>query len=525
MLNQDLPSHHNGGKAPLAPKSTGSTPVWCGGLVESISGIRGIYGQSITKELARKYALSYCQLFGSKLSSLPPHQTGAKHQRCSNRQSQPPLWCGGLVVGGDSRASTPILKETMLQAFKDCGVKRIIDVGTSPVQVAEYAIQKFGADGGVYITASHNEPECNGWKFLKEDGALLYSEQSEKLIAMRSNFQQEPKMTKQTETEIIDKHEQAIEQYINYVLEKIGEEAIEKIKKSNFKILVDPNGGAGITILGKLFAQLGVKAKIINNQLGKFMRLVEPNVESLTPLAQELLNDEFEFACGFDCDADRVEFVISPHSNFAQEAGPVLDGNYVLALACDIQLQGTENQVVVTNTVTSPLVCDIVKKHRATVQEAELGEMYVVQEMEAQNSIIGGEGSNGGVIIPPIKCRDGIMTVALILKMLAETGKPLPLILESYPKYYSTRTALSCLPEESIVIQDKLEQYFKEKGCQTQRTRDLKVWIDNNSYVWLHQSGTEPGTFRIIVDGDNHQKVRYLLQQAVEAFNKFKEIN
>lgn len=467
-------------------------------LVESVSGIRGIYGQGVTQELARKYVLCYCQLFKNQLSS--------------------------LVIGGDTRVSTPSLKKAMIEAFKEAGVKKIIDVGIVPVQAAEYAVLKFKAQGGVYISASHNEPQYNGWKLLKEDGALLYPEQSARLIDAVHSFQASNLQPRESKTEIIDKEKETIDEYINFILTTTGEEAVEKVKKSNFRILVDPNGGAGITVLAPLFAQLGVEAKIINNELGKFSRLIEPKPESLLPLAQEFGNNEFEFACGFDADADRVEFVIPPDSDFAREMGPVLDGNYVLALTADTLLHGTENQVVVTNTVTSPLVREVVKKHKATIKEAELGEMYVVKEMEAQKSIVGGEGSNGGVIVPPIKCRDGIMTVVLLLKMLAEKQKPLNEILKDYPKYYSTREALSCSSEKAVDIQDKLEGYFKEKSYQIQRTKDLKVWVDENSYIWFHQSGTEPGTFRVIVDGDNHQKVKQMLQQGVEAFNKFKRL-
>lgn len=464
-------------------------------LVESLSGIRGIYGKGITEKLATEYIFAYCKLFDNKVSK--------------------------FVIGGDSRPSTPTLKVAIIRALEACGVKMIIDVGVLPTQVIEYAVLKFKADGGVSITASHNEPEYNGFKFLKQDGALLYESQSDKLIEMVHNGTNKPESS-DFKSEILDERENALKNYIDYVLGVVGDESLDKIKSAGLKILVDPNGGSGIEVLDRLFKKIGVNIEMINSVPGEFKRLIEPNAESLLPLAEKMKNSDYEFACGFDCDADRVEFVISPDSAFAQKTGPVLDGNYVMALACDIQLKGTDGEVVVTNTATSPLVRDVIKKHGASVKEAEIGEMAVVEEMENQKSIIGGEGSNGGVIIPPLKCRDGIMTVVLILKMLASTGRSLSDIVMDYPAYFSMRTKIACSSQESIEIQNKLAQYFENAGYKTQKTKELKVWFDDNSYIWFHQSGTEAGVFRIIVDGDDKEKVKNMLQQGIEAFNKFK---
>ena len=465
--------------------------------MESLSGIRGIYGNGITEALARRYVFAYCKLFENKLSK--------------------------IIIAGDSRPSTPSLKKAAVQAFIDCGVKQVINVGIVPIQVAEHAVQTFQAQGGLYISASHNEPEYNGFKFLKNDGAILYPEQSGELIKLAHNQGKVDSVDNTNEADIKDMSRQAIKDYIDFVLKRLGEQVVKNIKKSKFKVLADPNGGSALTILNKFFAQLGVEAKIINNKLGEFNRLIEPKPESLAPLTEEIKNSEFAFACGFDCDADRVELVIDPNSAFAKEMEPMLDGNYVMALVCDIYLEGTDNQVVVTNTATSPLVRDVIQKHKATAKEAELGEMAVVKEMENQNSIIGGEGSNGGVIMPPIKCRDGLMTIALILKMMAQQKKTISEILMSYPRYYSDRVAIKCSAEQGAIMQDKLEKYFREQGMRVNRTKDTKVWVDNNSYIWFHQSGTDLGTFRIIVDSDNKQKTHQLLELGVNAFNKLKE--
>lgn len=464
-------------------------------LVESFSGIRGIYGQGITEDLAYRYAMAYCLIFCSKKSI--------------------------LVIGGDSRPSTIKIKKAMLKAFFDFGIKKIFDVGITPIQVCEYAVVKFKASGGVYITASHNEPEYNGWKFLKEDGAILYSKQAQKLIleANKTKINITANTNKKIRIKIFNRNKEAIDAYVKYIIGKIGKKSAQKIKKKKFKILADPNGGSSISVLPKILKQLGVKAEIINKEPGKFSRLIEPNEKSLAYLVGKMDKKGFEFACGFDCDSDRVEFILP-----SEQGGQMISGNYVLALACDAMLKGTKGQIVPINDCTSYLVRDVAKKHGAKIKEAEVGETNVVLEIEKKRSIIGGEGSSSGVIVPPIKCRDGIMAMALILKLITEKGK-ISKIISEYPKYYAERAEKQCQPDLAIGIKNKIEKYFKSKGFKIKKTGGvsggLKVLFSNNSFVWFRLSKTEQGKFRIIADGDDLKKVQKMLAEGIKLFDKF----
>jgi phosphomannomutase len=164
-------------------------------LIESFSGVRGVYGFGIDEDIAYKYALSYCAMIKGKRLV--------------------------FVIGGDSRASTSAIKKAMVKAFKDFGVKKIIDVGTVPVQVCQYAIIRHRALGGVYITASHNEPEYNGWKFLKGDGAILYKNQIDKLI--RSVHQKEHKVpNNKSKIELLNVQKKAVSDYVDFISKKLA---------------------------------------------------------------------------------------------------------------------------------------------------------------------------------------------------------------------------------------------------------------------------------------------------------------
>ncbi|MDD5750840.1 MAG: hypothetical protein PHU56_04355 [Candidatus Pacebacteria bacterium] len=204
----------------------------------------------------------------------------------------------------------------------------------------------------------------------------------------------------------------------------------------------------------------------------------------------------------------------------------MVSGNYVLSLACDAMLSGTRGQVVVTNDATAYLVRDVIKKYGARMKEVEVGEMVVVEEMEKQKSIIGGEGSNGGVIIPPIKCRDGIMTLCLILKLMASYGKKFADVLEGYPRYYWSHNKLACGPGQSLRVKRALESYYRSLGYKIKKTGGstggLKALPDSSNFIWFRQSKTEPGIFRCYVEGNDKNKVQLLSEEGNKLFEKIK---
>ena len=126
-------------------------------IVESFSGIRGIFGTELTEELTVKYAYAFRKLL-----------------------KKDPV----VVIGRDSRESGEKLRNALIEGL-DCNV---IDVGVLPTPVIENAVREYSAAGGIIITASHNEPEYNGFKFLDKDGAVLRPKDMEDLINLTHSF-------------------------------------------------------------------------------------------------------------------------------------------------------------------------------------------------------------------------------------------------------------------------------------------------------------------------------------------------
>ena len=344
-------------------------------LVESFSGIRGVYDDGLNDQIAARYAYSYFSFLKSKYK---------------NKDLI-------IVVGTDTRLSKDILKDAVIEAL-DC---KIIDIGTASTPMVEFAVRHFKANGGIIITASHNEPYWNGFKFLDNDGAVLRPKDMEKVIAFYTKIKKLPnelffnkhlyKNKKNPEIKkIIKKYDEINKEYSNYVLSFISNGDKNKIKNAKLRIIIDPNGGTGI-MAREILEKLNVKVHGINMEHGIFNRVVEPNEDSLFYLSNEVKEKNYDFAAGFDCDADRVEVVTGKG---------IVSGNKLLALIADAILKNAKNKAIVVNDATSLVVRETAKKYKAKYFETQTGEINVVDKMYAIKAPIGGEGSNSGVIIP-----------------------------------------------------------------------------------------------------------------------------
>jgi len=444
-------------------------------LIQSFSGIRGIYGKDLTDDIARRYAHVFNEFLRKRLNKEPL-----------------------IVVGHDTRASSNDLKEAVFDSLFD-----IIDVGIMPVAAIELAVREYKADGGIMITASHNDPEFNGFKFLDKDGAVLRPDDINIVIKQFKNI------SNLSEEEFLDKHlyKEELKEKIKKVNKKNKDLIIrysDFLKKivgeidNKVKVILDVNGGSGI-ILDEIIKKLGLaNIKLINDKAGEFKRKIEPNEESLKYLKTIMKKENAEFAAGFDCDADRVEILLKD--------GSLVDGNYLLALIVD-DILGKNKGIVVTNDATSNVVRRVAEKHDCEVKEVEVGEINVVDEMLKLKSPIGGEGSNGGVILPPSRCRDGILSILYLLKIINNRKKSLNQLIKELPKYYTLQKKIKV---DKPIDRNKIKKYYLNKKYLIQETGDitggLKIIINKNNFVWFRVSKTEPNLLRIIADSETESK-------------------
>ncbi len=209
-------------------------------LIESFSGIRGVYNKDLTLEITKKYASAFLAL----LKQINPNPQ--------------------VVISTDPRESSNEIKAAFATILPN-----IIDIGTLPVAAAQAAVKNFNADAGIMITASHNEPEFNGFKFLSNEGSLLHPNDMKQLIELAQ--QQEPKEIK---ANLQDEHEAALTAYISHIQDHLN---LETIRSFQGTILIDPNGGCA-THLKEIAQHFELTSfNFINDEEVQFKRAIERN--------------------------------------------------------------------------------------------------------------------------------------------------------------------------------------------------------------------------------------------------------
>ena len=210
-------------------------------------------------------------------------------------------------------------------------------------------------------------------------------------------------------------------------------------------------------------------------------------------------------AVGFatDPDADRCAFVT--------EKGEAIGEEYTLALATMLALEHRKGPVTI-NLSTSRMVEDIAARHKVPVERSKVGEINVTVLMKKNGSVIGGEG-NGGVISPDLHYgRDGILSVAMILQLMAKRGKPLSAIAAEIPAYWIEKQKYSVQGKNLENVIGRLLAKFPDARVDQQ---DGVRFEWDRSWVHVRASNTEP-VLRVIAEAPERAQAEKLCKAIEE---------
>lgn len=461
-------------------------------LVESLSGVRGIAGEDLNEDIVRRYARAF-----------------ADRIKASGNLS--------VAVGSDTRPSSPEIATWMIEEFVKAGIEDIYDCKVASTGAMHLAVHVFKTGGAVMITASHNEPQWNGFKFMRDDGALLHPDQAEDL--MKASREATVTSEKTDISSAMDVSRRLTQEYVLLLIRTIGDAARAKLAERNISILVDTNGGAAIPYVKEFFDTLRISISWRGDKDGDFWRTVEPKAESLAPLVDLLDVQKEDFAIAFDCDADRMEFVMPKNSAYAENRTPFVSGQYVLGLVVRAVLSEHDKPssvTVVTNNATSGLVCDVVSSFGAKIEEVDVGEINVVKRMQEVESPVGGEGSSAGGIIPPMTGRDGLLTLAVILRYLAESEKTIDEALLDLPRYTTLQEKVTVDPKKADNVREQLIEQMK-KRCKHVAVYGndggVKCIPEDKEFVTFRMSKTEAGVYRVIADAKEEKRAKQLIEE------------
>jgi len=431
-------------------------------LIISISGLRGIVGENLTASVAEEYGCA----FGTFLEN--------KHTDKKGKLS--------VCIGRDSRPSGEMLKSAVTEGLCKVGVD-VIDLGLVTTPGVGIMVSELGCSGGVVVTASHNPAQYNGIKLLLDNGIAPPSDEAEQI--RQCFFNKQFALADSNDCGQITSNEQTDAIHITRVLAIVDKEAIAARK---FNIVLDSVNGAGGRVTTKLLAELGCVVSAINDEpSGVFAHPPEPTAENLTGLCEAVKTRRAEIGFAQDPDADRLAIV--------DETGTYIGEEYTLALAAKYIFSRKTGKAA-TNLSTSRMLDDVAEEAGGRVIHTPVGEANVAAAMLEHNCIIGGEG-NGGVIdlrVSPI--RDSLVGIALVLQLMAETGKTISELVGEIGGYYMSKDKFAAGKSQAQQILDSAKGTFTDARLDT--SDGCRFDFDDG---WLHlrASNTEP-VMRIIVE-------------------------
>ncbi|MBN2038241.1 MAG: phosphoglucosamine mutase [Chitinispirillaceae bacterium] len=385
---------------------------------------------------------------------------------------------GKIVVGRDTRPSGDMLARAAFKGIR-AGGGIPVDLGIAPTPTTCVATKELAAHGGIILTASHNPGEYNGYKMVHASGRLYRSDECESLYAAfrRGEYPTSDKLNDCAETpsESID----AASIHVRKICSHVNRELISS---SGITIAVDSINGAAGAVFPSLFKTLGVEWLGVHTKLdGDFVHNPEPRPEHLADLSLLLRsNSNLWGGFAFDPDADRLATM--------GERGEAISEEMTLVFALQ-NILAREPTPIATNLSTSMLLDDVAARFGVNVIRTKIGEANVVDGMMRHDCKVGGEG-NGGLIYPAISlARDGLAAAAVIIELMANTGKKLTTLAAEWPHYTIVKEKIPLGTANATTVMQQLAEKLAHEA--TDRLEGIKI-IRDNGWVHIRPSNTEP---------------------------------
>ncbi|HEX2839225.1 MAG TPA: phosphoglucosamine mutase [Phycisphaerales bacterium] len=500
-------------------------------LMLSVSGCRGVVGETLTPSVAASFAGAYA-------SFLREHFKGSR--RCT------------VVLGRDGRRGCEVVHHAAVAGLLGAGCD-VVDLGvamtpTVAVMTDRHRRESGSPTAGMVLTASHNPQQWNGLKCLLADpaagglhGAAACAPPAVCARQIIDRFQSgrtthEGWNTVGVRTTASDGTEAHVER-VQDALISSGLATLPSALAHGLRVAVDcVNASASRTapiLLGSLGCEnvTALNCETTGEKAGLFPHAPEPTADNLSGaggLCDAVRTNRCDVGFALDPDADRLALI--------DEQGRYVGEEYTLALSALAILEarkrsgggggggsGGEQPVLVTNLSTSRMINDVAARYGVRVLRTPVGEANVVEVMKRENAIAGGEG-NGGTIWPrSCYVRDSLAAMGLVLWLLspASTGRRRTLseLVASIPAYAIEKRKVDLArKEDAQAAVEKITRAYAAQG-QHVDTSD-GAWVDFRNgpltgKAWLHvrASNTEP-IMRLIAEAPTREQAAAVLDQA-----------
>jgi len=437
----------------------------------SVSGLRGIVGESLTPEVAIRYVCAFAGTLGE----------------------------GPIVVTRDGRTTGRMLADAVQSGLCAIG-RKVIDAGIAATPTVGVLVRQHSAVGGIQISASHNPAPYNGLKLFGNDGRILTATASEQVTG-RYRKGRIPWVGHDRMGEVVPCTD-TLSEHAALILATVD---VARIRRKRFKVFLDSNHSSSGLLSRHVLDELGCDLTHVGAEPdGRFSHLPEPTEENLAEVCGQVSATGASVGFCPDPDGDRLAVL--------DETGRYIGEEYTLALCLDHVLRQRRGAVV-TNVATSRMVEDVSQRYGVPFFRSRVGEANVVELMLAHDAVLGGEG-NGGVIDPRVGCvRDSCVAMALILDAMAAREMKLSQLVENLPHYHIQKQKAPLDRDRLKRAVETLKNFFAD--AQLDESAGIRFHWDDK-WLLLHPSNTEP-IIRIIAEAKSRDETETLCREAAAA--------
>ncbi|MDO9144003.1 phosphoglucosamine mutase [Rhodoferax sp.] len=398
-----------------------------------------------------------------------------------------------VLIGKDTRISGYMLESALESGFNSAGVDVVL-LGPLPTPGVAYLTRAQRASLGVVISASHNPFDDNGIKFFSAQGTKLPDAWERDVEA---TLRQDPVWVDSANLGRSRRLDDAAGRYIEFCKSTFA----NNLSLKGMRIVVDGANGAAYQIAPKVFHELGAEVIAIGCSpdglnINKGFGATHPEA-----LIEAVRLHRADVGIALDGDADRLQMV--------DAHGRLFNGDEVLYLMVDDRLRRGEAVPGVVGTLMTNMAVELALQARGVpLVRAKVGDRYVLEELEKNKWLLGGEGSGHLLALDQHTTGDGLISALQVLQTVVRSGKSLAELLSE----------VTLFPQTLINIRLKPGQDWRASARLESETLAVEAELGQNGRVLIRPSGTEP-LVRVMVEARDPAQAKACAQRIADTIS------
>ena len=398
-----------------------------------------------------------------------------------------------VLIGKDTRISGYMLESALESGFNSAGVDVVL-LGPLPTPGVAYLTRAQRASLGVVISASHNPFADNGIKFFSAQGTKLPDAWE---LDVEAALLEEPVWADSANLGKTRRLDDAAGRYIEFCKSTFAYDLTLK----GMKIVVDAAHGAAYHIAPKVFHELGAEVIAIGCSPDGLNINHEVGATHPQALVEAVKAHHAHFGVALDGDADRLQLV--------DAQGRLYNGDELLYLLADERLNRDEPLTGVVGTLMTNMAVEVALKSRGVqFVRAKVGDRYVLEALEKNNWVLGGEGSGHLLALDKHTTGDGLISALQVLQAIVRSGKTMAELLAD----------VSLFPQILINVRLKPGQDWKASVNLNSETCAVEAELGDTGRLLIRASGTEP-LVRVMVEARDAAQAKSCAQRIADTIS------